>query len=331
MVKKELTGVFVRCLLLLLLVCSAGCKSDSPGQDRSPTIAKAPVPIPAFNRDSAFAYVAKQVSFGPRVVGSPGHAACRDWLVGKLDSWGYAVTEQEFTAELYTGDAPKGVNIITRINPQFDRRILLAAHWDTRHIADQDKDASRQGEPIPGADDGGSGVAVLLEIARTIKDNPVEIGVDIVLFDAEDHGESNGSNDSWCLGSKYWSQNVEPPKPEYGILLDMVGARGARFRRDGVSLRYAKPVADKVWDLAASMGYNNYFIKQDLRPFIDDHVFVNQIAQIPMIDICNRSVRGFGTHWHTHSDDIDIIDKSVMRVVGQVVLALLYKESTGHI
>jgi len=320
-------------LFVFALVFLAACKNEpSSVREETPAVVKKdPVAIPAFHRDSAYAYVEKQVSFGPRVVGSEGHAACKEWLVAKLESWNIAVREQPFTAELYTGVSPTGTNIIGSINPQEKRRILLAAHWDTRHIADQDKNQDRRDDPISGADDGGSGVAVLLEIARTIMQNEIELGVDIVFFDAEDHGQSSDGNSSWCLGSKYWSRNYQGPKPEYGILLDMVGATGATFRRDQISLQYARPVADKVWNMANSMGYGNYFIKQDLPAFTDDHLFVNEIANIPMIDICNRSVRGFGTHWHTHNDNINIIDRSVMRVVGQVLLAVLYKESTGHI
>ena len=322
-------------LLPLILLLFMACKSDpkSAVAEAPPVIKKDPVPIPAFNRDSAYAYVEKQVSFGPRVVGSEGHAACKAWLAAKLKSWNIPVEEQTFTANLYTGVSPTGTNIIGSINPQEPRRILLAAHWDTRHIAEQDSDENRTADPILGADDGGSGVAILLEMARTIMQNPVEIGVDIVFFDAEDHGENNNPKpaESWCLGSQYWSQNYQGPKPEYGILLDMVGAKGATFRRDAISMQYASHVADKVWNMGIAMDYGNYFIKQELGGFTDDHVYVNQIAGIPMIDICNRSVRGFGTHWHTHNDNINIIDRNVMRVVGQVLLAVLYKESTGHI
>ncbi|MBX2817714.1 MAG: M28 family peptidase, partial [Saprospiraceae bacterium] len=184
-------GPLSRFIGALLLGCSLWCCQDNSATQTAPPPAKDPVSIPSFNKDSAYHYVEKQVEFGPRVVGSEGHKACRAWLVQKLQSWNLEVTEQEFTADLYTGDRPEAANIIAQINPDLKQRIVLAAHWDTRHIADQDKDAVRRGEPILGADDGGSGVAVLLEIARTIQQNPVDLGIDIVLFDAEDHGQNN--------------------------------------------------------------------------------------------------------------------------------------------
>lgn len=317
-------------LIVVAFILFSGCKSEPAKQE--PTVPqKEPVSIPSISKDSAYTYVEKQVSFGTRVVGSPGHAACKNWIVDKLTGWGVQVTQQTFEAKLYTGDRPTGTNIIGKINPTHKKRVVLAAHWDTRHIGDQDPDPVKAKTPILGADDGGSGVAVLLEIARTIQAHPIDLGIDLVFFDAEDHGQSNGASETYCLGSQFWSTNFQGIKPEYGILLDMVGAKGASFRRDATSMQYAGHVANKVWNLATSMGYGNYFIKQDLGAFTDDHTFVNKIARIPMIDICNRSIRGFGTHWHTHNDNINIIDRSVLRVVGQVVLATLYKESTGHI
>lgn len=310
------------------------CTSDSSSVDtvkEEPTTVK--VPIPAFNRDSAYNYVVKQLEFGPRVVGSPESKACQAWLVEQFKAFGATVIEQDFKAKVYTGETFDATNIIAQFNPAASKRIVLSAHWDSRHIADSPLSTERQNEAILGADDGASGVAVLLEIARALGANPISMGVDIVLFDAEDYGDSNDRN-SWALGAQHWSRNLHanPYRPKYGILLDMVGSKGARFTKEQWSMQYARPVVEKVWKLAQRMGYGNYFVDVMGNPVTDDHYFVNTIAQIPMIDIINNPVSsetGFGAYWHTHNDNIDIIDPRTLRAVGQVVLATIYREANG--
>lgn len=323
-------------LIIAIALSSCQPESTSSGAADEPESVAAQAPsVPTFNRDSAFAYVAMQVAFGPRVPNTPPHDACREWLVTKLTSFGAEVKEQPFRAEAYTGEVLKGTNIVASFHPESNKRILLGAHWDTRPFADSPLNKVRRDEGVPGADDGASGVAVLLEIARQLGQNPMDLGVDIVLFDAEDYGESNADNpESWGLGSQYWSRNTgySADKPRYGILLDMVGARGARFAREQYSVYFARPVVDNVWKLAQNMGYSNYFVNADAGGITDDHYFVNTIAQIPMIDIINRPAEtqtGFGHYWHTHDDNIDIIDKRTLRAVGQVVLAVLYRENAG--
>ncbi len=323
--------VYLYFLVVVLALTCFACGSDAPSQTVPPP--SRPVTVPAFNRDSAYAYIEQQLSFGPRNPGSAGHDACRQWIVSKLQSFGIATEEQNFQADLYTGESFPATNIISRINPTATHRVLLAAHWDTRHIAEEDSDPARRDKPILGADDGGSGVGVLLEIARTVQQNPLEIGVDLVFFDAEDNGQNGGGADeTWCLGSQYWARNLPAQnRPVYGILLDMVGSKGATFPKEGFSLHYARHIVDKVWSLANQMGYGHYFVNTQINGITDDHRFVNEIAGLPMIDIINHSQGRFGNYWHTHSDDISIIDKSTLRVVGQVVLAVLYREQPPSI
>lgn len=292
-----------------------------------------PHPVPRFNADSAYAFVAKQVSFGPRVMNTPAHDATEAWLIGKLKAFGAEVTPQKFTATAYDGTPLRSTNIIGRYNPQAPYRISLAAHWDTRHIADSaledDPDAV-----VNGADDGASGVGVLLEVARLLGEaTPRSIGVDILLFDAEDYGESGGgATESWGLGAQHYSRNVGSPKPQYGILLDMVGAKDARFAREGISMQVAPQLVDRIWSLAQSMRFGDYFVNQNQRPVTDDHYFVNTIARYPMIDIINFSGEtesGFVPHWHTDDDNMDVIDKETLRAVGQVITAVVYREAAG--
>ena len=326
-------------LLCILGLGMVACKNDPSVSTEGPkdpgTVQ--PIKVPLFERDSAYAHVAKQVSFGPRVPGTEGHKATREWLVKKFKSYGASVTEQSFKANTAPLGEVRGYNIIASFNPTYARRVVLSAHWDTRFAADEDDtDATK---PIDGADDGGSGVGVLVEIGRLLKENPIMVGVDIVLFDLEDQGTSEGTQDTWCLGSQYWAQNphTKSYRAEYGILLDMVGAKGAIFQKEDLTnvfppdkIKKIHALYDKVWAMAQGMKQGDLFVNVKGRAFTDDHYFVNLYTDIPMIDIIHKpldSAKGFGEHWHTHDDNMDIIDPSVLGAVGQVVTAYLYNNS----
>ena len=344
--KSRWAIVLAGCIVLLGL---AGCASDtesSKASDSRPTSeveTSNPVVIPAFQRDSAYAFVAKQVAFGPRNPGSEGIAAFRNWLIAKLEGYGATVYQQEFQARIYTGDTYPSVNIIGSFNPSSKNRILLAAHYDTRFIAEEDEDESMREKPIDGADDGASGVGVLVEIARLLSETPIETGIDLVFFDAEDQGRRGDSQayvETWCLGAQYWSRNPHIPgyDARFGILLDMVGARNAFFNKENVNgvhthASQIHQLYNKVWSLANAMGKGRYFQGRSISGIIDDHYFVNRDAGIPMIDIINKppdSEEGFGVHWHTHNDNLDIIDKNVLGSVGQVVTAVVYRQAAGQ-
>lgn len=320
-------------ILICVLSFSTSCKQDKP--DTPPSLPKKIVEVPKFDRDSSFAFVERQVSFGPRVTNSSEHTACKDWLVSQFKKYGAAVIEQDFKATAYTGTLLNGTNIIAQYNPENKSRILLAAHWDTRPVADYDPNEANRDKPILGADDGASGVGILLEIARQINLNPIDIGVDIILFDAEDYGESKGEDyKTWCLGSQHWGKNLHKSgyRANFGILLDMVGAKNARFTLDETSMTFAPTFMRKVWKLAQGMGYGTYFVSEQTQILIDDHLFINQLTGIPTIDIINRPMKsetGFGDYWHTLSDDMSVIDKRTLRAVGQTVLAVVYRENNG--
>ena len=179
-----------------------------------------------------------------------------------------------------------------------------------------------------------------LEMARVLHAHPVDIGVDFVLFDTEDQGndssdgEDNGA--TWCLGSQYWAKNRHKPGyfPYSAILLDMVGAKGARFGKEGLSLQYAPETVNKIWNLASSMGYGDYFVQQNIGGLTDDHYFVIKDANIPMIDIINTQGTGenlFGAYHHTHDDNMSIIDKNTLKAVGQVMVAYVYRTYNGNL
>ncbi len=317
---RHVSGVF---LLLIILDCRSNTKKI-PQQNIY-------LSVPEFNIDSALFYLRKQLSFGPRYVNSSGHEACKNWLSSFESKTNFYLVEQPFIATSYRGEDLHGTNLIFRHKPEVIERLLLCAHWDTRPFAD--KDTLRTDEPIAGADDGASGVAVILEIMRQIATNPIPMGLDIVFFDAEDYGSDQGDNDySWGLGSQYWSKNLheDPYEVKYGILLDMVGARNATFTKEGFSAHYAAKEQSKIWNMAAQMGYGTYFVNDPSPAITDDHRFIIEYAGIPVVNIINLSTRGeFGSHHHTHRDDIDIIDPKVLKAVGQVALSVIYNESNG--
>lgn len=325
------------CLLGAFGVYMAACGESAPSGNGTGTTTQPTndVKVPAFDADQAYQFIEKQVSFGPRVPKTPAHANCLQWLKEKFTEFGAQVTVQEGVMESHLDPRMPIKNIIASYNPDAKHRVLLCAHWDTRYMADQD--TARKKEPILGADDGGSGVGVLLEVARVLQANPVQMGVDIVLFDVEDQGEPNEGVEyrkveMWCLGSQYWSKNNNGYKASFGILLDMVGARGATFPKEGVSMKHAGIFVDKVWNEAVKAGYSDLFVLGNSKGIIDDHVFVNEFAKIPTLDIIHlpqNSAKGFGTHWHTHNDNMQIIDKNTLRAVGTVVLNVLYKEAAG--
>jgi len=314
--------------VLGLIICA--CQNDNVKKDKNEETFKLKVESPKFNADNAFANIEKQLSFGPRVPGTKAHDSCAAWLETEFRSYGAEVIVQKSELKGAT-KTYKIKNIIAVYNPAAAKRVLLCAHWDTREMADQDTE--RTDQPIPGADDGGSGVGVLLEIARIINENKLKnIGVDIVLFDAEDQGTSGeGKRETWCLGAQHWSKNPHVPgyKADFGILLDMVGARTAKFPREGLSLQHASSHVDKIWKTAWALGYSDFFLDTDAKGIIDDHLYVNELRNTPTVDIIHLSQdspSGFGAHWHTHKDNIDIIGKNTLLCVGQTVTQVLYEE-----
>ncbi len=318
----------VQVLILFFVACK-------PNNNQSVGSEKPPVVVPSFNASNAYAHIEKQLSFGYRIPGTDAHKECANWLAETLESYGAKVIRQDFKANFMGKKNVEAVNIMGQFNPSTSKRVLLAAHWDSRAIAEKDPDPSKKDDPIAGADDGASGVAVLLEIARLISENPIDMGVDILFFDAEDQGD-NASNDlkEWGQGSQFWAKNRVPSdyRAKFGILLDMVGSKNATFGKEEYSVYYARTYVNKIWDLAERMGYSDYFQNFPAGSVTDDHYFVNVHAQIPMLDIINMSPvdrRSFGTYHHTHEDDIDIISERTLKVVGQVVTAALYRESEG--
>jgi hypothetical protein len=311
-------------LLLGITACSSN-KSEKSFQ-----FTKKNRTVPQFNVDSTYHQIVCQVQMGPRNPGSEGHTKALSYLTKKLKSYAGAkyVYVQRFTHKGYNRKKLKLANIIAAFNPQDSDRIMLCAHWDTRPRADEG--SKNQNKPILGADDGASGVAVLLELARLFHNHPPQIGVDIVLFDGEDYGKVQDI-DKFFLGSKYWAEHppVKNYHPRFGVLLDMVGGVHAQFPKEGNSMNNAPSLVDAVWKVARQMGYDSLFVDKKGERISDDHVPLMHIRKIPMVDIIhyNPGMNGndvFPFYWHTHQDDLKIISKKTLGGVGNVLTEMIY-------
>jgi glutaminyl-peptide cyclotransferase len=318
----------------LLIACGENTGNEQKNTPPAEVATAKPVNVPQFDADSAYNYIGTQVAFGPRTPGSQAQAQCAKWMEGKLASFCDTVYKQEVKVTGGDGKSLPCINLIGVINPQATKRILLLTHWDSRPWADQDvKDKDK---PIPAADDGGSGVGVLLEFARQLKAKglPEGLGVDILFTDVEDYGQTRWGEDSYCLGTQYWARHPHIPgyRADFGILLDMVGARGAQFPLEGISTHFASDVQQRIWRAAAEAGYGGYFPYTAATQITDDHVPINELTGIRTIDIINLSQDGekvFPAHWHTHADNMDIIERRTLKAVGQTLLHAIYELAGG--
>jgi len=321
-------------LVLLITSCGAGSRKASDKVESKSS-------IPAFDADSAYQYVEKQTLYGPRVPNTEAHRSCRKYLVTSLKTFGAKVIEQSADVKAFDGSILKATNIIASFNGIDSKRVLLCAHWDSRPWADNDPDSKNWHTPILGANDGASGVGVLMEIARQLgkeiaKGNLPQTGIDIILFDAEDYGtpkfyEGPSNEDSWCLGTQYWAKNPHIPnyKADYGILLDMVGGKAPNFQWEYYSYTYASQVLQNVWENAAALGYNSYFRAIEGGAITDDHVYINRLAKIPCIDIIDYNPNdssGFVPSWHTLDDTMKNIDKNTLKAVGETLMYTIYSK-----
>ena len=323
-------------LVIIALVFVLASCGDKKQKEESTEVNYSKVEIPAFNADSAYAYVKNQCDFGSRVPESKAHKKCGDYLVSFLKQYADTVIEQNFTTKLYNGKQVKGRNIIASFNLSSTDRAMFASHWDSRAWADNDPDTNNHKTPILGANDGASGVGVLMEMARCLNLKPQKTGVDIVFFDVEDQGcpewdKSDITDQSdWCLGSQYWSTHTHVPfyQANYGVLLDMVGYSNPRFAKESQSMNYASSIMDKIWKIAADRGFGNMFVNENIGGVMDDHVYVNKDAKVPMIDIVNHDpTTSFFPYWHTVKDDINCISKNTLKAVGDICLVAIYSAS----
>ncbi|MDR2956427.1 MAG: M28 family peptidase [Prevotella sp.] len=326
--------ILISASALVFIACACGNKTNEA------TVTQQYEKVsPDFNADSAYLYVDKQVAFGPRVPNTAEHVACGDYLVNELKRFGAEVQEQKAELTAYNGTKLNARNIIGSYGLDKKNRVLLFAHWDSRPYSDHDPNPDNYRKPLLGANDGASGVGVLLEIARVLQTQAPEVGVDIIFFDAEDYGVPvfekenypGDTDETWCLGSRYWSKNPHVPnyKARFGILLDMVGRENAAFYKEYHSVKYAANIVEKVWGTAGRLNHGKYFIGKNGGGVTDDHIPVNEIRRIPSVDIIDYdpdSDNGFFHSWHTQKDDMSNINKETLGAVGQTILEVVYKE-----
>ena len=321
---------------IILFICMViGCYSCSTSK-KSQTASQSVVSV-EFNADSAYAFCAAQCSFGPRVMNSEAHERCGTWIQQRFTQYGYAVEMQKADLKGYDGTTLRSTNIIARSAGTAKPAILICAHWDSRPWADNDHDEANWRTPVMAANDGASGVAVMLELARLLLQNDsASVDADFICFDAEDWGvpqwEDKADGDSWALGAQYWASSYSPEgrKYQYAILLDMVGGQGAKFYHEAYSMHYARSVVERVWQAADAAGYGSFFPAKDGGGVTDDHVPVNEKAGIPCIDIINHypdcEQSSFGPTWHTVNDDMQHIDRTTLKAVGQTLVQLIFQK-----
>ncbi|MBR1549621.1 MAG: M28 family peptidase [Bacteroidales bacterium] len=323
---------------MLLLLLTTGCKQKAPETPADVHgVDYTQVEVPAFSADSAYAYVEAQLAFGNRIPGSKGWQQCAQWLASRMARWCDTVTVQDFQATLWDQSTVPGKNIVASLRPGLEKRILLAAHWDSRSWADHDPDDDLHHSPVPGANDGASGVALLMEMARVMSQKvPEGVGVDFLFFDVEDQGAPEWSDvydeDTWCKGSQHWVRQRHVPfyTAVYGILFDMVGTQHPRFTREQISRNYAPGLVGKLWDAAKVLGYGDIFVDLNTDPILDDHYYVNRLSGIPMVDIVqNSGTTSFFEHWHTTTDDLQAVSAESLRIVAEVTMKVIYGDYPG--
>ncbi len=305
------------CVASALLV--AGCLDANAPSGPTPG-------SPSFDGLRAFGLVEKQVAFGPRVPGAPGHEAQLDWMLARLDSLAPEVLSDTFGHVSSAGDSLVLVNVMARFRPELDRRIVLLTHWDTRPTSDEAVDPARRGDPLPGANDGGSGTAVLLELAALMADAPPPLGIDLLFLDGEDFGPNA---EDMYLGAKRYARQLAAgelagARPIYGLLLDMVGDADPSFPVEAHSAEHAFVVVRKVWRAAARLGYSAYFPEAVAGRIFDDHVPLIE-AGLPTANLIDFTYGGADNRfWHTPEDRPANVSAATLGMVGQVVTELVY-------
>lgn len=282
--------------------------------------------VPPFDKKRAFDDLTAQVAFGPRTAGSTAHDQCLNFLQVEMNKYADAVNLQTFDVAGYGNEHLRLTNVISSFNLQSPTRILLLAHWDSRPRADQDPDPAKQKQGVPGANDGASGVAVLMEIARALKSSPPPVGVDMLFDDGEDYGKE-GDNDRYLLGTRYFARHLPDGfHPAFGILLDMVGDKQLEILREPNSMRDAPDIVDLVWSTARDLGVYQ-FIESVQRPVLDDHLPLNE-AGIRTIDLIDFNYPdATNRYWHTTQDTPDKCSPESLEAVGTVLLNVIFTYS----
>lgn len=294
----------------LALGCGGSEASEPGNQPAAATV--------EFDGAKAMGYVNTQMAFGPRVPGTAAHRTAGDWIVAQMRERADSVTVQTWTHVTADGTRLPMRNVLARFNPTASTRVLYLAHWDSRPTAEKAADAAARREPTPGANDGASGVAVLIGVADALKARPADVGVDLLFTDGEDWGDFDTNTDV-LIGAKYFAANMPSGyAPVFGVLFDMVGEPNARFLYESNSLRVAPEVLQRVWSTAQQLGHGAYFPTREYGPVTDDHLPLIEkgLKVINVIDLDYA-------HHHTPDDTADKVSAVTLQVVGDVAMAVL--------
>ena len=282
---------------------------------------QAPVMSTDFDGETALGYIKTQLAFGPRVPGSAGHRKTGDWITQMMQQRADTVIEQRWTHRTVKGDTLPMRNILARFNPGASQRILYVTHWDTRPISDNALNLGDRMTPVPGANDGGSGTALLIALGDALKRSPLppNVGLDLLFVDGEDYGDF-GRNEDVLIGSRYFAEHFPDSgyRPLFGVLWDMIGDRDLKIEQESHSLSRAPEVVQRVWKMASDLGYGRIFLAQEGQSVTDDHIPLLDKG-LRVIDVIDYD---FGAH-HTPRDTIDQVSAQSLKVVGDVALALL--------
>ena len=280
--------------------------------------------VPRFDENHAFSYLVAQCDFGPRNPGSDGYYACLDYLITELDQSANEIILQDFSYQERRYNKQYNLqNIIARFNPDSEFQTVISAHWDTRPWADQEDLRQDRDQPIIGANDGASGVAILLELAKIMGENPPPIGVNLVFFDGEDLGVP-GENETYCQGSRFFAKNLPIPRPDEAINLDMVGDKQLVLPIERYSLEYHPKLVRHLWDRAKDMGLDAFIGRVDYAIY-DDHIPLNEIAGIPSIDIIDfKYPNSYANFWHTMNDIPENCSEESLGQVGALMVDYIY-------
>lgn len=309
----------------ITLVWAAVAFLSGCGQAENPNATLIPdefIERPSFNGAIAHELIQTQVAFGPRVPGTEGHAAQLAWMMELLNARADQVQLQTFSHTTADGTELDLTNVLARFRPTVEDRVLLLAHWDTRPWSDQASDPEDREVPVPGANDGGSGTAILLHLAELLAVSPPPMGVDLLFVDGEDYGPWT---DDMFLGSRHFAQTVPRPLPwRYGLLLDMVGDLDPGFPIEGYSAEYAPELANRVWQIAHDLGYGQFFPFTVGARILDDHIPLNE-AGLPTIDVIDFEYGPGNSLWHTPRDVPENTSPETLGMVGEVVAELVYR------
>jgi peptidase M28-like protein len=305
-----MTSCVVRRASCVVVLVALGCQARAgDGGSKSPL---------EFNGRTALTYVEKQMSFGPRIPNKPGHQQEADWLLAELRARADTVIVQEITHRLRNGEVLHLRNFFARFRPEATERVLFLAHWDTRPMADKSANLAQQRMPVPGANDGASGVAVLLGVADALKARPPASGVDLLFVDGEDYGDFADTSDV-LIGSRWFAAHQpQGYQPLFAVLFDMVGDKDLQIYQEGQSLAFAPEVVQRVWRVAAERGQDRHFIPRAGQTLIDDHVSLQKVG-IHAIDVVDFDY----PYWHTTEDTIDKVSAESLQIVGDVAVSLV--------